>query len=148
MKFKRLIQRKSKPQTFDLHRMIRKGGKTYCVYDAIQEARKDVEIYQTLEKYGSLDKIKMDPNKVFADFTQFGTLADMKNQQIKANQMWSDLPFEVRKIFNNDVHTFLREGKGWIEKRIKKETQPEQPTVKPEQTTTQTTQQGVNKDVA
>lgn len=138
MKFKPVIKRERKSKTFDIERKITKAGKTYVVYDAIQAARADTEIYPTLEKYGCIDRLGIDNQKVYADITAFGDLRSMHDQQIAAAKMWEELPWDIRKEFNNNIHTFLKEGKGWIEKRIEAET-PKQTveTTQPVETTTE-----------
>lgn len=135
MKFKSLYKRERKAQTFDIDRKITKAGKTYCVYDAIQEARADTEIYPTLEKYGSIERLGVDNQKVYANITAFGDLRSMHDQQIAAAKMWEELPWDVRKQFNNNIHTFLKDGKKWIEEKIKAETPVE---VKPIETPVET----------
>lgn len=137
MKFKSLYKRERKALSFDIKEKIKKAGKEYCVYDAIQEARADTEIYPTLEKYGCIDRLGIDTQKVYADITAFGDLRSMHDQQIAAAKMWEELPWDVRKEFNNNIHTFLKEGKNWIEKKIAEQTpkEPVQPVEQPTETT-------------
>lgn len=122
MKFKPVIKRERKSQEFDINEPLTMGNKKFVVYDFIQAARTDTEIYPTLEKYGCIDKMQMDAQKVYADFTAFKDLRTMKDQQIMAQKMWADLPFDVRQHFNNNVHTFLAEGESYLKKQLAKET--------------------------
>lgn len=144
MKFKPLIPRQRMTESFDKEKItITKMGKTYNVYDSIQENREDTEIYPTLEKYGCIPQEQLQTDKVMADFTSYGDLRDLKDQQIMANNMFYSLPFEVRKNFNNDIHTFIKDGPAYIQKKIDEERQKmtaEQQIEKPVVTPTTTTE--------
>lgn len=118
MKFTPIVQNERVQQSFDLDFKIKQNGQEFNLYDHIQEAREDTEIYPTLEKYGCLENVPMDPNKVYADFRGLGSLVDMKLQQIKAQEMWNALPWDVRKEFNNDMHTFVKDGEQYLTKKI------------------------------
>lgn len=119
MDFEKFKWRERKSQTFDKSKIsIKKAGKTYNVYDKIQEAREDTEIYPTLEKYGCIDKMMLDTKGVYADFTNFKGLREMKDQQQMADQMFNSLPLETRKAFNNDKNIFMRDGEKWLKNKI------------------------------
>lgn len=135
-KFKPIVNRKRYSESFDKEKIfITKAGKKMNVYDMIQEGREDTEIYPTLEKYGSIPEKMLDMNKTYADFTTFGGLREIKDQQKQAEQMFYDLPHDVRKQFNNSINTFMKEGKQWVEKKIEA-LKPKTPT----ETTTPTTE--------
>ena len=118
MKFKPIVTNKREQQSFDLNFKIKQRGQEFNLYDSIQEAREDTEIYPTLEKYGCLEKVPMDPNKVYADFRGLGDLKDMKLQQIKAQEMWNALPWDIRKEFNNDKYLFAKDGEKYLQNKI------------------------------
>ncbi len=119
MDFEKFKWRERKSQTFDKSKIVlKKAGKTYNVYDKIQEAREDTEIYPTLEKYGCIDRMMLDTKGVYADFTNFKGLREMKEQQQMADQMFNNLPLETRKIFNNDKNVFMRDGEKWLKNKI------------------------------
>lgn len=119
MDFEKFKWRERKSQTFDKSKIsLTKAGKTYNVYDKIQEAREDTEIYPTLEKYGCIDRMMLDTQGVYADFTSFKGLREMKDQQKTADQMFYNLPLETRKIFNNDKNIFIRDGEKWLKDKI------------------------------
>ena len=63
----------------------------------------------------------LDTQGVYADFTSFKGLREMKEQQQMANQMFNNLPLETRKIFNNDKNVFMRDGEKWLKEKIKAE---------------------------
>lgn len=123
--FDYLKWRERKAQEFDKEKItLKKAGKEYNVYDAIQEAREDTEIYPTLEKYGCLDKLMLDKEMTLADFKDYSgyaDLRDLKNQQIKAQEMFYNLPLETRQHFNNDINQFVKDGKSYVENLIKEE---------------------------
>jgi hypothetical protein len=122
MDFEKFKWRERKSQTFDKSKIsLTKAGKTYNVYDKIQEGREDTEIYPTLEKYGCIDRMMLDTKGVYADFTNFKGLREMKEQQAEADRMFNNLPLETRKIFNNDKNVFMRDGEKWLKEKIKAE---------------------------
>lgn len=121
-KFKFLDWRERKAQKFDKSKiMLTKAGKTYNIYDKIQEGREDTEIYPTLEKYGCIDRMMLDTQGVYADFQNFNDLRDLKDQQNLATNMFYNLPVETRKEFNNNINTFIKEGENWLKKKIEAE---------------------------
>lgn len=114
--------REKKSQKFDKSKItLTKAGKTYNVYDKIQEAREDTEIYPTLEKYGCIDRMMLDSQGVYADFQNFNDLRDLKDQQNMATNMFYNLPLETRKEFNNNINTFVKEGEKWLKNKIEEE---------------------------
>lgn len=119
VKFKPIIKRTRMAQSFDKNSItLTKAGKTYNVYDKIQENREDTEIYPTLEKYGCIDRMMLDTQGVYADFQEFKGLREMKDQQIKADEMFYSLPLDVRIQFQNDKNLFMRDGEKWIKSKI------------------------------
>lgn len=136
--FKFMDWREKKAQKFDKSKItLTKAGKTYNVYDKIQEGREDTEIYPTLEKYGCIDRMMLDKQGVYADFQNFNDLRDLKDQQNMATNMFYALPLETRKEFNNNINTFVKEGEKWLKNKI----ETEKPKVKVEQPKTETTVQ-------
>lgn len=136
--FDYLKWRERHSQEFDKEKItLKKAGKEFNVYDAIQEAREDTEIYPTLEKYGCLDKIMLNKELTLADFKEYkgyADLRDIKEQQIKANEMFYNLPLETRQHFNNDINQFVKDGEKYINELIKQEqaqkttvTEPKEP---------------------
>lgn len=122
MKFKFMTWRERAQQSFDKDNItLTKAGKTFNLYDAIQEAREDTEIYATLEKYGCIDRMILDKEAVYADFGELKTLRDLKDQQIKAQNMFYNLPLETRNKFNNDMNLFVKEGEKYVKGLIDEE---------------------------
>lgn len=119
MKFKCNSWRERKAQNFDRENItLTKAGKTFNVYDAIQAAREDTEIYPTLEKYGCIDRMMLDHQGVFDDFTKYGELRELKEQQAMATNMFYNLPLDTRQKFNNDINVFMKDGEKYIKSLI------------------------------
>ena len=141
MEFEHLKWRKRKSQSFDKTQIfLTKAGKKFNVYDKIQEAREDTEIIPTLKKYGCIDPMELNHHAVYGDFREFNDLRTLKEQQIKANNMFYNLPLETRQKFNNDINQFMKDGEKYIKKLIDidiekanalKEQQTQQPSVTP-----------------
>lgn len=119
MEFNFMKRRKRASQSFDKENItLTKAGKTFNVYDKIQEGREDTEIYPTLEKYGCIDRMMLDHQGIYDDFTKYGELRDIKEQQKLANQMFYDLPLDVRQKFNNDISVFMKDGEKFVKKMV------------------------------
>lgn len=112
--------RERKAQEFDKDKItVTMAGKTYNQYDKIQEAREDTEILETLKKYGCIEgHIIEDPNKMYADFTGLTDLRGIKDAQLKAEELFYNLPLEDRQYFNNNINEFTLNGKEYLEKKI------------------------------
>lgn len=120
MEFENRKWRERARQKFDAKKIfIEKSGKKINVYDMIQEAREDTEIYPTLEKYGCIDKMMLNREDVYADYTELQKLEGLrgiKDYEIKAKNMFYSLPTEVRKEFDNDINKFTRGADDFIKK--------------------------------
>lgn len=140
-KFKPLIKHARKQLNCNINFKVKQKGKEFNLYDSIQEARQDTELYSVLERYGCIPKHCIDYGKVYEDFRGLGDLKDIKMQQIKANEMWEALPFDVRKEFNNDKYLFAKDGEKYIQKKLDamKPKEPAMPTTPAETVTTPTT---------
>lgn len=112
--FKKRTERVRMAQKFDREKIfIEKCGKKINVYDAIQAANEDCEIYEVLEKYGCIDRIKRDDEAMYADVTQLQSLGDLRGvmeQKKMAEQMFYNLPLEVRREYDNDLNKFTTEA--------------------------------------
>lgn len=125
MKFKSVIKRERKTREFDPNRTMTRAGKTFVVHDLIQEAKEDCEIYTCLEKYGTLEKMPLNAQKVYGEFGKMMTLRDIMDQQNEAKRLWNDLPYDIRMKFNNNIHTFIKEGEGFLKAEAEKQTAPD-----------------------
>lgn len=109
-------------QSFDKDNIkIKKAGQEYNVYEKIQEGREDTEIYPTLEKYGCIDRMMLDHQGIYDDFTKYGELRGIKEQQKMAEQMFYNLPLETRQEFNNDINLFVKSGEKYVKKLVDKD---------------------------
>lgn len=128
-------KRVRKAQYYDKDNIfIEMRGQKINVYQMIQEAREDTEIIPTLEKYGCIEKLGLDPQKVYTDMKELSDITDLRQiyqAKEKADKLWKQLPIEVREKFNNNAHEFMKNGQKWLEEKIAKAQQKQQPTEKP-----------------
>lgn len=118
-------------QTYDPDTIeIEKAGVKINVYEFIQESREDTEIYPTLEKYGSLKRMELDTEGVYGDFREIKDLRSVYEQQKAADNMWLNLPIEVRKEFGHSKSEFMEKGENWLKNKI--ELKKEQTVIQPE----------------
>lgn len=113
-----------------------KYGKEERVQDYINANKTDTEIYECLEKYGCLKPLEMNYEGTYADFSEMLDLRGSLEKMNKANEMWRQVPAEIKKEFNNDIHEFTDRGMEWVAKKIEAERAKTQPA--PEVTTTET----------
>lgn len=120
MEFEKFKWRERASQHFDKEKIVfEKKGKKINIYDFIQEGREDTEIYPTLEKYGCIDKMILNREDVYADYTELQKMQDLrgvKDFEIQAKTMFYNLPLEVRKEFDNDINKFTRGADNYIAK--------------------------------
>ena len=136
MKFKRVIKNDNPGQVFDLEESVEKAGQKYVYYDRIQEARQDTEIYPTLEKYGCLDPIIVNKEQLYLDLRGWKTDArSLKEMTMKADEMWNQLPHDIKAKFENNRDIFMRDGEKWLKEEIEKSKPAETPA--PAETTTE-----------
>ena len=131
------LERKRQAQTYDKKNIFVKiRGQKVNVYDMIQEAREDTEIIPTLQKYGCIEKLGIDPNKTYDSFVQINDLRDIYEAKAKADKLWESLPIEVRKEFNNNANEFMKNGEQWLKQKIaeQKAKEPQEETTTTEQT--------------
>lgn len=122
MEFKNRKFRERKQQNFDKEKIVfEKQGKKINVYDFIQEGREDTEIYPTLEKYGCIDKMMLNREDIFANYTEIQGLKDLrglKELEIKSKQMFYNLPPEIRQEFDNDINKFTKNGEKYLKEKV------------------------------
>lgn len=116
------IKRRYKPKEYDRKNIFWiKAGKKENIYDHIQASRGDTEIYPTLEKYGCIDRMKLDGEAVYAEYTEMMNMRDIFELQKKGEEIWQGLPLETRKDFGNNKEEFIKHGEEYLLKKIKKE---------------------------
>lgn len=101
-----------------------KYGKEERVQDYIEANKTDTEIYECLEKYGCLKPLEMNYEGTYSDFTEMNDLRSSLEKMKKANEMWAQIPADIKKQFNNDIHEFVDRGMEWVQSEIKKAQQP------------------------
>lgn len=136
MKFKRIIKPVITGKDYKLDESVTKAGEKYVYYDRIQTARQDTEIYPTLEKYGCLDPIIVNKEKMYIDIRNMKTDArSLKEMTMKADEMWNKLPHDIKAKFENNRDLFMKDGESWLKSEIEKNKPAEpvaivQPTIK------------------
>lgn len=106
-------------QDFDREKIfIEKAGKKINVYDAIQAANIDTEIYEVMKKYNCVENeaSKLMEERggmkgIYADLSVLmanaQTLGDIMNINKKAEQMFNELPSEIREKYGQNLEQFL-----------------------------------------
>lgn len=119
---KKWIQERKKPaaQIFGDPVIIR-AGKEIHVREWIESGREDTELYPTLEKYGSIERIIVDREQIYGDLSKIKDLRDSIEKMKEADNMWMNLPLELRKEFLNDKNEFMRNGLDYLKKKIDEE---------------------------
>ena len=97
---------------------IKRNGKNINLYDMIQENKGDSDIYECLQKYGTLQPITLDYPGFYAEFEQTMTIKDSLELQNKIQDLFDGLPKEERAKFNNSVHQFKDQGLEYYKKLI------------------------------
>lgn len=126
-KYKKRGNRERMSQDFDREKItFKRAGKEINVYDFIQAGREDTEIIPTLEKYGSIEVMKLNQNNaeaMYQDLTEIQNLGGYRgilDYQQKAKEMFYQLPSEVRKDFDNDHKKFAEKGRDYLNEKIQK----------------------------
>ena len=101
---------------------LKMKGKEFDIYDWIQENREDTEIIPTLEKYGCLDRMKIDDDVLYGDITELmkGGLRGIMEREQETEDLWNSLPWEYRQEFQNNKALFIENGEKWLKDRIEK----------------------------
>lgn len=109
-----------KAQEFDKEKIfVEKAGIKINCYDAIQAAAEDTDIYETLEKYGSLKPIGEKANIVFADLEE--QVQDLRTvyQKLEAGkQAWERLDAKTREEYNHTPELFANEALDRLNNKI------------------------------
>lgn len=99
--------------------VLEKAGKKFKVRDWIQAGREDTEIYETLEKYGSIERMKVDIKPLYGDMTKIKDLRNIHEMVKKSEELWESLPIEMRREFQHDKKIFMEQGEDWLKNKIK-----------------------------
>lgn len=120
MGFHKLPKRKEPITKYDQDEYFVKKGKKIFIKEFTKLANEDCEIYPTLEKYGLTTPEQL-PEKMFDNQAFVGDLEDFKDlrtsldRQIKAKQMWENLPLSIRDKFGHDINRFVDESPKFLE---------------------------------
>lgn len=118
--------RNRKNQDYDKEKItITKAGKTYNVYDAIQAANVDTDIYEVMKKYHIMEDeaIKLMEEKggekaIFQDIralqAKIKDIGDIQQVAQEAKEMFENLPVDIKSKYGNNLSL-------WFEDQKKKE---------------------------
>lgn len=98
-----------------------RSGKAVNLYDYIQSQNQDLEVYEVLERTGSLDSMNKSTQQIYADFTNAMSLRNICDQKVEVNNIFETLPINVKRIFNNDVKNFIENGEKYFTDIIKEQ---------------------------
>lgn len=101
------------------------------IYKMIQDAREDTEIYPTLEKYGSIERMVMKTPDVYQDLREIKDLRSSMDQVKEATKLWENLPLNVRKEFGHSQKEFMEKGENWLKNKIDQQYKIEEEMKKP-----------------
>ena len=101
-----------KAQEFDKEKIfVEKAGVKINCYDAIQEAAQDTDIYETLEKYGSLKPIGEKAEVVFSNLEeQVQDLRTMYQKLEAGKKAWERLDAKTREEYGQNPERFANEA--------------------------------------
>lgn len=130
-KFYKWGDRERKSQNYDKEKItLTKAGKTYNVYDYIQAANVDTDIYEVMKKYHCMESeaVKIMEEKggekgIFLDIRalqgKIQDIGDVQKVAQEAQEMFENLPAEIKSKYGNDLSL-------WFEEQKKKEKEAEQ----------------------
>lgn len=102
---------------------IRRNGKTLSLQDFINENNKDLTIYDVYNTYRGdmkLTQAKLNTltHKVADELTEVKDLPTALQVLKATEKSWNELPLEIKKEFNNNVHEFQKGGLKWANNKI------------------------------
>lgn len=127
IKFRKFGDRTSAQQFFDKTKIvITKYGKKINVYDAIQEANKNTDIYEVMHRYGeseqnAIERMKKTAQAQYGDFTNANSLRNIQDKMIETRNIYNSLPRETKKEFNNNYYEFLQNGEKYFKEKYLEE---------------------------
>lgn len=132
VKYKGFTIEKAKGTEFGKPTFV-KYGKEYDIQEYIEASREDTEIIPTLEKYGCIDRMKLNAEGLYGDFTVYNDLRTNMEKKIQIENMWNQLDTKVKNEFNNDMNEFIDRGMEWAKKKVDeaKPATPAEPAAEP-----------------
>ena len=114
MKFWKYGDNKRTQQKFNKDITFIKYGKPIKIYDFIQESANETDIYKNLEKYGSIENALAIMNRIrpqiMGDFEKLEDLRSIEEKRIQVENIWNQLPVEMKDKFNNNISDFMDNG--------------------------------------
>lgn len=138
MKFGKRGDIRNAAQSFDREKIfVTKGGHKFNVYDMIQEANVDTDIYEVMKKYHCMEdeaieimQAKGGIKGVYGEFVELQEsitgFADIQRVQQRAEQMFNELPVDIRQKYGHNLEKFLDDVEVWKkQQQVIKPAQPE-----------------------
>lgn len=117
-KFETIFTKQTKKQGLDIgNPKITKYGQELDVREWIHENNVDCEIYETLEKYGTIKQRSIDMPQLLGEIENLD-LRKHLDREIATGKLWENLPLDVRKEFNHDKNNFAENGETWLKDKI------------------------------
>lgn len=101
--------------------MLKKGGKEFNLYEYIQAETEGTNLYEVLEKYGSIKPMELDLPNLYADISEFKDLRNEIDKITKAEEMWLNIPLETRRKYNHSKREFVEKGMDDLKKEYEKQ---------------------------
>lgn len=108
---------------FEDNQKIKRNGKEINLQQFINENNVDCTIYDVLKRYNgdtklteqALNKIQ---HTVIDELAGIEDLRSALDIMKKSEQTWEELPIEVRKMFENDINKFQKNGAKWAKQAV------------------------------
>lgn len=122
--FKRWNINRKSAVIFSENPTFRQGSKDISIKEFTNKNAIDSNIYDVIEKYRgdlkmSAEELNVFHNEVAEELSEIKSLPDAIKQIQKAEEVWKNLPLEIRKDFGNSQARFLQNGKTYLEGKIK-----------------------------
>lgn len=119
--FKGLQSKQSQGTVFDKNITFTLGGKEQSIYEFTQANREDTEIYPTLEKYGTIERMTRPLQDIYGDATKMKDLRATFEEIKEGEKIWNNIPLDIREQFGNDMGKFVKHGQEWAQNEMKKQ---------------------------
>lgn len=117
------LANETKGKVFNQKLMVHRQGKDIIVDEWIQSGKEGTNIYDVIEKYGmayAMNTMGIAGLKgITEDISGIHNLQDVLMMNKKAIEGWQSLPADLRKEFGNNRLEFAKNGKKWLENKIK-----------------------------
>lgn len=103
------------------HDTVVRGKEKIFWKEYIANNNVDVEIYDTLKKYGCIKEEQLNAHGVAGEFEEFAEMTGAHNKRVELERMFNSLPLETRAMFNHSIDDFADHGAEYVNKIVKDE---------------------------